>query len=119
MVSIAVVLHQSGFPQILHGRFFETRLYPAVVITSSSLVLTFRPPPVSLIDAGKVSGGHHTMTTKAKGRSFRQRLLNVSLELSLPYQNLETAVMLERLVARLIADEFLHRHLVFKGDRWA
>ena len=49
------------------------------------------------------------MTTKAKGRSIRQKLINLSLELGLPYQNLETAFMLERLVARLVADEALHR----------
>lgn len=55
------------------------------------------------------------MTTKAKGRSVRQKLVNLSLVLGLPCQNVETAFILERLVARLIADEVLHRHLVFKG----
>lgn len=55
------------------------------------------------------------MTTRAKGRSVRQRLINLSLKLGLPYQNIETAFMLERLVARFIADDMLHRHLVFKG----
>ena len=55
------------------------------------------------------------MTTKAKGRSVRQRLVNLSLEAGLPYQNVETAFILERLVARLIADAKLRRHLVFKG----
>lgn len=55
------------------------------------------------------------MTTKAKGISVRQRLVNLSYELEVPYQNLETAYLLERLVARLIADETLRRHFVFKG----
>lgn len=55
------------------------------------------------------------MTTKAKGTSVRQKLVNLSLDAGLPYQNVETAFILERLVARLIADEMLRRHLVFKG----
>lgn len=55
------------------------------------------------------------MTTKAKGHSVRQKLVNLSLDLGIPYPNLETAFMLERLVARLVADETLLRHLVFKG----
>lgn len=55
------------------------------------------------------------MTTKAKGHSVRQKLVNLSHGLGIPYQNLETAFMLERLVARLVADDNLHRHLVFKG----
>jgi len=55
------------------------------------------------------------VTTKAKGHSVRQKLVNLSNELGIPYQNLETAFMLERLVARLVADEILHTHLVFKG----
>ncbi|MBX7062903.1 MAG: hypothetical protein K1X52_14710 [Pyrinomonadaceae bacterium] len=32
IASVAVVLHQSGFPQMPHGRFFVTRLYPVPVI---------------------------------------------------------------------------------------
>lgn len=55
------------------------------------------------------------MTTKAKGHSVRQKLVNLSHDLGIPYQNLETSFILERLVARLIADETLCRHLVFKG----
>ncbi len=55
------------------------------------------------------------MTTKAKGYSVRQKLVNLSHELGIPFQNLETGFMLERLVARLVADEILYRHLVFKG----
>ena len=55
------------------------------------------------------------MTTKAKGTSVRQKLINLSVDLGVPYQNLETAFILERLVARLIADKELHQHLVFKG----
>ena len=55
------------------------------------------------------------MTTKAKGSSVRQRLISLSVELGVPYQNLETAFILERLVARLIADEEFQQHIVFKG----
>ena len=55
------------------------------------------------------------MTTKAKGSSVRQKLINLSSELAVPYQNLETTFILERLVARLTADEKLYKHLVFKG----
>ncbi len=55
------------------------------------------------------------MTTKAKGSSVRQKLINLSVEKSVPFQNLETAFILERLVARLTADEELRKHLVFKG----
>lgn len=55
------------------------------------------------------------MTTKAKGSSVRQKLINLSVDLGVPYQNLETAFILERLVARLTADEELNKHLVFKG----
>jgi hypothetical protein len=32
IASVAVVLHQSGFPQIPHGRFFETLLYSVAII---------------------------------------------------------------------------------------
>lgn len=55
------------------------------------------------------------MTTKAKGISVRQKLADLSRKLAVPYQNLETAFILERLVARLIGDESLRSHLVFKG----
>ena len=55
------------------------------------------------------------MTTKAKGSSVRQRLADLSRKAGVPYQNLETAFILERLAARLIADKFLQQHLVFKG----
>jgi len=55
------------------------------------------------------------MTTKAKGTSIRQKLINLSVEIGVPFQNLETAFILERLVARLTADAELQTHLVFKG----
>jgi len=55
------------------------------------------------------------MTTKAKGTSVRQKLVNLSVETGVPFQNLETAFILERLVARLTADAELQKHLVFKG----
>ncbi len=55
------------------------------------------------------------MTTKAKGTSIRQKLVNLSVDIGVPFQNLETAFILERLVARLTADAELRKHLVFKG----
>lgn len=55
------------------------------------------------------------MTTKAKGESVRQKLTAVSTKLSVQYKNIETIFMIERLVARLIADKNLANHLVFKG----
>lgn len=35
IVSVVVVLHQSGFPQTMHGRFFDTRLYPVSAVATS------------------------------------------------------------------------------------
>ena len=55
------------------------------------------------------------MTTKAKGTSIRQKLIHLSVEIGVPFQNLETAFILERLVARLTADAELQTHLVFRG----
>jgi predicted nucleotidyltransferase component of viral defense system len=55
------------------------------------------------------------MTTKAKGSSVRQKMTDLSKKLNIPYQNVETAFMIERLVARLVADKHLSKHLVFKG----
>ena len=55
------------------------------------------------------------MTTKARGTSIRQKLINLSFGIDVPFQNLETAFILERLVARLTADAELQKHLVFKG----
>lgn len=55
------------------------------------------------------------MTTKAKGTSIRQKLIHLSVENGVPFQNLETAFILERLVARLTADAELQKHLVFRG----
>ncbi|MCB0420811.1 MAG: nucleotidyl transferase AbiEii/AbiGii toxin family protein [Bdellovibrionales bacterium] len=55
------------------------------------------------------------MTTKAKGNSVRQKLTDLQKKLGVPYQNLETAFMIERLVARLVSDKHLSQHLVFKG----
>ncbi len=42
------------------------------------------------------------MTTKAKGNSVRQKLTDLSKNLVVPYQNLETIFMIERLVTRLV-----------------
>ncbi len=55
------------------------------------------------------------MTTKAKGSSVRQKITDLHKKSGVPYQNLETAFMIERLVARLVADKNLSKHLVFKG----
>ncbi len=55
------------------------------------------------------------MTTKAKGNSVRQKLSDLSKKLGISYENIETAFMIERLVARMVADKNLSRHLVFKG----
>jgi predicted nucleotidyltransferase component of viral defense system len=55
------------------------------------------------------------MTTKAKGTSVRQKLIYLSVDIGVPFQNLQTAFILERLVARLTADAELQKHLVFKG----
>lgn len=55
------------------------------------------------------------MTSKAKGSSVRQELSDLSHKLKVPYQNIETAFLIERLLARLVADQTLREHLVFKG----
>jgi hypothetical protein len=55
------------------------------------------------------------MTTKAKGSSVRQKITDLHKKLGVPYQNLETVFMIERLVARLVADKNISKHLVFKG----
>jgi hypothetical protein len=55
------------------------------------------------------------VTTKAKGSSVRQKIIDLHKKLGAPYQNLETAFMIERLVARFVADKNLSKHLVFKG----
>jgi hypothetical protein len=55
------------------------------------------------------------VTTKNKGDSVRQKLANLSAKLSIPYPSLETVFVLERLVARLVANKELSKRLVFKG----
>lgn len=55
------------------------------------------------------------MTTKSKGESVRQKLTLLSKKLGAKYKDIETVFMIERLVARLIADKKLANHLVFKG----
>jgi len=55
------------------------------------------------------------MTTKAKGSSVRQKITDLSSKLNVPFQNIQTAFMIERLVARLVANKDLAKHLVFKG----
>ncbi|PIT99463.1 MAG: hypothetical protein COT74_10715 [Bdellovibrionales bacterium CG10_big_fil_rev_8_21_14_0_10_45_34] len=55
------------------------------------------------------------MTTKAKGESVRQKLTTLSKKLESKYRDIETVFLIERLVARLIADKKLADRLVFKG----
>jgi hypothetical protein len=55
------------------------------------------------------------MTIKAKSDSIRKKLSNLAHKLDVPYRNLETVFLIERLVARLVADKKLSQHLVFKG----
>jgi predicted nucleotidyltransferase component of viral defense system len=55
------------------------------------------------------------MTTKTKGNSVRQKITDLSKMLNVPFQNVQTAFMIERLVARLVADKNLSKNLVFKG----
>ncbi|MBK8202109.1 MAG: nucleotidyl transferase AbiEii/AbiGii toxin family protein [Bdellovibrionales bacterium] len=55
------------------------------------------------------------MTTKEKGTSVRQKITDLATKLDVPFQNIQTAFMIERLVARLVADKNLAKHLVFKG----
>lgn len=55
------------------------------------------------------------MTTKAKGTSVRTKIIDLGKKLGVDPRDLETLFMIERLVARLIADKHLASHLVFKG----
>lgn len=55
------------------------------------------------------------MTTKSKSDSVRKKLSNLAHKLDVPYRNLETAFLIERLVARLVSDKKLKSNLVFKG----
>ena len=55
------------------------------------------------------------MTTKSKGESIRTKLTKLSAKLGVRYENLVTVFLIERLVARLVADKSLAQHLVFKG----
>lgn len=55
------------------------------------------------------------MNTKSKSDSVRKKLSNLAQKLDVPYRNLETAFLIERLVARLVADKELKSNLVFKG----
>lgn len=55
------------------------------------------------------------MITKAKGDSVRHKLISLSKKLAVKYADFETAFMIERLVARLMASKDLAGHLVFKG----
>lgn len=55
------------------------------------------------------------MTTKAKGESVRRKLTVIAKNLGVKYRDIETIFLIERLVARLIANTKLSSNLVFKG----
>jgi predicted nucleotidyltransferase component of viral defense system len=55
------------------------------------------------------------MTTKIKGESVRAKLKSLASKMKIKYSHLETVFLIERLVARLIADKKLSQNLVFKG----
>ncbi|MFZ4715459.1 MAG: nucleotidyl transferase AbiEii/AbiGii toxin family protein [Bacteriovoracaceae bacterium] len=55
------------------------------------------------------------MSTKAKGTSIRQKIIDLGKKLGIEPRDLETVFMIERLVARLVADRKLASHIVFKG----
>lgn len=55
------------------------------------------------------------MTTKAKGTSIRQKIIDMSKKIVVNPRDLETVFLIERLVARLIANKKLEDRLVFKG----
>ena len=55
------------------------------------------------------------MSTKAKGTSVTQKLLALKDKAGVPFANISTAFLIERLVARLVADKELRKSLVFKG----
>lgn len=55
------------------------------------------------------------MTTKIKGESVRAKLKSLASKKKIKYSHLETVFLIERLVARLIADKKLSQNLVFKG----
>lgn len=55
------------------------------------------------------------MTTKAKGTSIRQKIIDMSKKMGVNPRDLETVFLIERLVARLIANRKLSDRLVFKG----
>ena len=55
------------------------------------------------------------MNKKQQAISIRQKLLNQSLKLNVPYQSIETIFMIERLVARLVSNKQVSQKLIFKG----
>jgi predicted nucleotidyltransferase component of viral defense system len=55
------------------------------------------------------------MTTKQKGDSISQKLTTLRSKTGVTFQNIATAFLIERLVARLVADQKLGDRLVFKG----
>ena len=51
------------------------------------------------------------MTTKAKGTSVRQKIIDLGKKIGVAPRDIETVFMIERLVVRLIAD----KHLASRG----
>ncbi|NDC23404.1 MAG: hypothetical protein EBZ49_04665 [Proteobacteria bacterium] len=56
------------------------------------------------------------MTTKAKSDSVRKKLSTLAQKLQVPYRNIETVFLIERLVARLVADKKLSQNLIFNRN---
>lgn len=55
------------------------------------------------------------MTSKSKGYSVRQKLIIQSKKLKVSYAHMETIFLIERLLARFVANKKLGSRLVFKG----
>lgn len=55
------------------------------------------------------------MSRNDKARSVSKRLSNLAREKDVPYINISTSFFLERLLARLVADQNLKKQLIFKG----
>lgn len=58
------------------------------------------------------------MTTKAKGTSIRQKIIDISKKMGVNPRDLETVFLIERLVARLIAKKNSLTVLFLKAALW-
>ncbi len=56
------------------------------------------------------------MTSKKDlAKSISTRLSQLAVKLKIPYENISTEFLIERLVVRLLTDSWLLKRLVFKG----